>query len=152
MRDSVVDVATSVGLVTLVANITQVDSMNGLIATIDGAPALTIFAPSDAAWADAGLVNLQDGTNDALLEEVLRYHVVTDAIQANELATLTTLDSIDSDAIGISVDGAGVITLTGDAAGANETMPIVETTNVFAVNAVVHVIDTVLIPPGVTLP
>ncbi len=153
VRDSAVDVATASGLNTLVANIAQVDASqsNDLTGTIGGSAALTIFAPSDAAWADAGLVNLQDGSNDALLEQVLRYHVVADAIQAKELATLTSVDSIDSDPIGVSED-MGVITLTGDAAGTNETMPVIGTNNVFAVNAVVHVIDTVLIPPGVTLP
>lgn len=155
VRDSVVDVATAAGLTTLVGNITQVDASqsNDLAGTIGTAAALTVFAPSEAAWADAGLVNLQDGSNDALLEQVLRYHVVADAIQAKEIATLASVDSLDADPIAISVDAtSGVITLTGDAGGANEAMPEVTTGNVFAVNAVVHVIDTVLIPPGVTLP
>ena len=152
LRDPVLDVAAAAGLTQFVANVAQVDGLNGLDATITAAGTLTILAPSNAAWADAGLVNLQDGSNDALLEQVLRYHLVTDAIQAKELATLSTLDSIDSDPIGISVAGNGTITLTGDAAGANETTSTVGATNAFAVRAVVHVVDTVMIPPGVTLP
>ncbi|WP_419190459.1 fasciclin domain-containing protein [Saltatorellus ferox] len=147
-RDEVVTViAGETDLTALAANVTAI---TGLDTTLNGLPAATIFAPTDAAWADPALTALQNGSNDALLEEVLRYHVVADALQAREVITTSSVDNIDSDTITITVTG-GVVTLSNGDTGAEVTGDLVET-DLFARNAIVHKIDTVLLPPGFVLP
>ena len=72
---------------------------------------------------------------------MLTYHVVPAALQASEVVAATSLTSLEGSAI--AVDATSGVVLNG---ASNVTQ-----TNVFADNGVIHVIDTVLIPPGFQL-
>lgn len=107
----------------------------GLDDTLEADGPITIFSPSDEAMA-----NLPDSVkNDpALLDRVLKYHVVEGNLTAADLADgkLTTLEGSDLNIAvgdgGPTVNGANVT--SADIGGANGTM---------------HVVDTVLLPPDV---
>ncbi len=146
-------VATAAGFATLVQ---EVDDA-GLTATLQGAGPFTIFAPTDAAFTqflvDNPTTTIFGVGQEAELADLLSYHVVADAIQSDELATLATVDTVfTGNAITITADMMGGITLsTNPGMGDNVDAPIA-TANVLANNAVIHVIDSVLLPPGFVLP
>jgi len=134
---TVVDVAVSNGsFTTLVAALKAA----GLVETLQGKGPFTVFAPTDAAFAKlpAGTVeSLLEPANREKLIAVLTYHVVAGkvtAAQAAELEGATTLQGgrlpIAKAYGGLTVGGAKVVTA-----------------DVEAGNGVVHVVDTVLLPP-----
>jgi uncharacterized surface protein with fasciclin (FAS1) repeats len=105
--------------------------------TVDGP--FTVFAPTDEAFAA-----LPPGTLEFLLEnpeqlkQILLYHVVEGEVPAAVVVGLTSATTLNGADISISVNG-GVV-LNGDTN--------VILTDVFAKNGVIHVIDKVLLPPG----
>lgn len=114
----------------------------GLVEALSGKGPLTVFAPTDDAFAKlpAGTVeSLLKPENKAKLAAILKYHVVAgriysdDALKAKEAQTL---------------QGAGVkIGVRNDAAYVNESRLL--KTDIDAANGVIHVIDSVLLPPAV---
>jgi uncharacterized surface protein with fasciclin (FAS1) repeats len=112
----------------------------GLVDALKGEGPLTVFAPTDAAFAKlpAGVLdNLLKPENVAQLKSILLYHVVPGKIMAADIdgvvkpATLegAALDVIGS-AKGVTVNGANVVSA-----------------DVAASNGVIHVIDEVVLPP-----
>lgn len=111
---------------------------------------LTLFAPTDAAFAALGartLARLLLPRNKDKLQQVLRYHVHVGAVPMrasllHDGASLTTLEGralhVDADA-----DTGRVEIIGGTAAD----VATVAKADVFASNGVVHVIDRVLLPP-----
>jgi uncharacterized surface protein with fasciclin (FAS1) repeats len=134
---NIIEVATRAGqFTTLVAAINAA----GLSETLNGTGPFTVFAPTDAAFAKlpAGTVeNLLMPENKAKLVALLTYHVVQGRVASADLAGISATPA--------TVQGG---TLTVDArsgvkiGGANVTTP-----DVRASNGVIHVIDTVLMPP-----
>ena len=112
----------------------------GLADTLAGPGPFTVFAPTDAAFA-----KLPTGTLDALiaspdvLKQVLTYHVVSGKVLA---ADVTAGDVT-------TVEGA-TVALTASPVTVNGVK--IETADIVTTNGVIHAIDTVLLPPGVTLP
>ena len=122
---------------TLVAAVTAA----GLVDALQGDGPLTVFAPTDAAFAA-----LPDGTVETLLlpenieqlQAVLLYHVVPGQVMSTDLsgtinaATLegATIEIVANDD-GVTVNGANVVAA-----------------DVPASNGVIHVIDAVLLPPA----
>lgn len=111
----------------------------GLAETLRGDGPYTVFAPTDAAFAQ-----LPEGTVEALLLPenrddliaLLSYHVVSGEVLAAEVVTLTSAGTIHGNAINISVsDGAVMVD------GAN-----VVQTDIISSNGVIHVIDSVINP------
>ncbi|MEN2752351.1 fasciclin domain-containing protein [Psychrobacter sp. FBL11] len=117
---------------------------SGLDQTLmDSGSEFTVFAPTDAAFADA-LTKL-DVTKEELLADkdmltnVLSYHVIPSMIvKSADIPYGTDIETVNGQAFSISE--ANIIT---DASGntSNITQP-----DVMATNGVVHVIDTVLMP------
>ena len=105
---------------------------------------LTVFAPTDAAFAAAlealGVSAEELLGNTALLNQVLMYHVVPGRFDA---AAVTALDgallgtTLNETALAVSLDGESV--KINDAT--------VVAADVAASNGIVHVIDAVLLPP-----
>jgi uncharacterized surface protein with fasciclin (FAS1) repeats len=134
---NIIEVATSAGqFTTLVAAINAA----GLAETLNGTGPFTVFAPSDAAFAKlpAGTVeSLLMPENKTKLAALLSYHVVPGRVASADLAGITATPatvqggtlSIDTNA-GVKVGGATVTT-----------------PDIAASNGVIHVIDTVLMPP-----
>lgn len=116
-------------------------SAAGLVETLQGEGPFTVFAPTDAAFAA-----LPEGVLDALLLEenrdllisILTYHVVEGQVLA---ADVTTGDVTSLESSAISIDTADGVVLNGTA--------VVTAADVLASNGVIHVIDAVILPPGV---
>ena len=119
---------------TLVAAVTAAD----LVETLKGAGPFTVFAPTDDAFA-----KLPAGTVDSLLnnipalKDILLYHVVSGKVMAEDVVKLTSATTVLGKAVTISVVGSTV-----KVNGAT-----VVITDIECSNGVIHVIDTVLLPP-----
>ena len=112
----------------------------GLVETLKGEGPFTVFAPTDEAFAA-----LPAGTLDGLLadpealKKVLLYHVVSGKVTSDQVVNLTSADSVEGSPIAISVKD-GKVYLNDSA--------MVVTADVMASNGVIHVIDKVILPPG----
>lgn len=116
----------------------------GLVETLQGAGPFTVFAPTNEAFAalPAGLVDkLLLPENKAVLVKILTYHVVSGAVMAADV-TEGDVPTVEGDPIAVTiVDGSVML---------NETTTVVAT-DVLASNGVVHLIDSVLLPPGLDI-
>ena len=122
---------------TLVAAVTAA----GLVETLQGAGPFTVFAPNNEAFAalPAGLVDkLLLPENKDTLVKILTYHVVAGKVMAADVAA-GDVPSVEGSNITVTVD-AGTVTLNGSSK--------VIATDVAASNGVIHVIDAVILPPG----
>merc|ERR1711992_455258 len=130
-----VDVAVGTGAFTTVVKIV---SDLGLVDTLKGAEALTVFAPSDEAFA-----KLPEGTLESLSAEdakaIILRHVVAAKVPAAAVST-GAVDTIGGEAIDlIKTDDGGVqIKYNGNTVN-------VVTADVMASNGVIHVIDNVIL-------
>ncbi|WP_412029391.1 fasciclin domain-containing protein [Deinococcus yunweiensis] len=114
---------------------TAVDAA-GLTQTLQGGT-YTVFAPTNAAFAKLPSDTLAAALNDpAMLRSLLLYHVVSGKVAAAQVATLSSVKTVEGSSILVTVSGPAV-----KVDNANVTR-----TNVAACNGVVHVIDTVLMP------
>lgn len=134
----IVDVAAGAGSFnTLVAAVQAAD----LVDALKGDGPLTVFAPTDEAFAalpEGTVENLLKPENKEQLAGILLYHVVSGKVMSGDLsgtvsaATLqgSTVEIIASEN-GVSVNGANVVSA-----------------DVAASNGVIHVIDAVILPPA----
>lgn len=111
----------------------------GLIETLKGTGPFTVLAPTDEAFAKIPAKDLEALLADkAALTKVLTYHVISGNVPASTVTTLTEATSLEGSKIMIKVvDGKVMLN------GASE----VTATDVAASNGVIHVINTVLMPP-----
>lgn len=125
-------------LSTLVAAVTAA----GLGDTLNGAPELTVFAPSNDAFAavdPAALESLLLPENVATLTSILTFHVIGERIAPEDLAgTFPTLNGAE-----ITIDGEGEM-FTTNVGGTAEGSVVCG--NVQTANATVYIIDTVMMP------
>ncbi len=125
---------------TLVAAVTAA----GLVETLQGPGPFTVFAPTNAAFEalPAGLVDkLLLPENKDTLVKILTYHVVSGKVMAADVAA-GDVASVEGSPITITVDG-GTVKLNDSAT--------VTATDVEASNGVIHVIDAVILPPGLDI-
>lgn len=137
----IVDVAASIeDFSTLVAAVEAA----GLVETLKGDGPFTVFAPTDAAF-ESALASLGITAEELLadtetLTSILTYHVVAGEVDA---ATAISLDGQSAE----TVNGATVdISVVDGAVMVNDAT--VTTPDVQASNGIIHVIDTVLLPPS----
>jgi uncharacterized surface protein with fasciclin (FAS1) repeats len=119
-----------------------------LIQTVSGTDKLTVFAPTDDAFAQIGttLNCLLAPVGITTLADVLKYHVVPGEAKSTDLANnenLTTLDANNTLTVSIA-DGGVTIEATNDAE--------VIKADILASNGVVHEVNAVLLPKGFTAP
>ncbi|HUN05876.1 MAG TPA: fasciclin domain-containing protein [Aggregatilineales bacterium] len=113
---------------------------------------LTVFAPTDAAFAAVGEETLGAVLADqALLTSILQYHVMVGKIYSTDVATVVeeNMEAVMSDGVELptALEGVSVV-LTANEEGQlflNESQIVV--TDIDAANGVIHVIDAVLLPP-----
>jgi len=111
----------------------------GLVSTLQGAGPFTVFAPTDAAFA-----KLPAGTVEALLKDkdaltkILTYHVVAGKVTSDQVVKLSEAQTVAGIEAKIEVRNGSVYV-----AGSK-----VVTADVMASNGVIHVIDTVMLPPA----
>ncbi len=114
----------------------------GLVDALKGDGPLTVFAPTDEAFAalPAGTVEtLLKPENKDALAGVLKLHVIAGKVKSKDLAGKTiSADTLNGE---IHVDGTDGVVIT--APGSTAT---VVTADVMASNGIIHVIDTVLLP------
>ncbi len=111
----------------------------GLVNALSGKTKLTVFAPTNAAFAKVPKATLAAlGKNKKLLAKVLEYHVVAGALTAAQIEKKTSLKTLEGATVSVKVAGGSVYI--------NKAKVV--TPNLKASNGIVHVINGVLIPPG----
>jgi uncharacterized surface protein with fasciclin (FAS1) repeats len=135
MKDSndIVAIATS-SAKTLAAAVTAA----GLVDTLQGDGPFTVFAPTDAAFADiqSAVDDLLKPENKEKLATILTYHVVSGKALAADLSDGQELTTVEGGKLKVSITNGKV--MIGDAA--------VTSADIVASNGVIHVIDKVLLP------
>jgi uncharacterized surface protein with fasciclin (FAS1) repeats len=136
MDKDIVDTAVAAGSFnTLAAALTAA----GLVETLKGEGPFTVFAPTDAAFAalPAGTVeDLLKPENKDKLVAILTYHVVPGKVMSTDLTEGMTAATVQGANVTITLEGGPKIN------GAVISSPDVE-----ASNGVIHVIDSVILPP-----
>jgi uncharacterized surface protein with fasciclin (FAS1) repeats len=137
-QKDIVDTAVAAGSFTTLAKALQAA---GLVDTLKGAGPFTVFAPTDDAFAKlpAGtLADLLKPENKAKLAAILTYHVVPGKVMASQVTGMKSAKTVNGASLKISVEG-GVVMINNAK---------VVKTDIATSNGVIHVIDTVLLPPA----
>jgi len=135
VKSNLVETAISAGdFTTLVTALTEAD----LVSALEGDGPFTVFAPTDEAFK-----KLPNGVLKNLLEDkealknVLLYHVVSGDITSNQITKLNEAKTLNGSDVKIMVEDGKVMVNNSQVVGAD----------VIASNGIIHVIDTVLLPP-----
>jgi len=137
---NLVDVASNnPQLTTLTAALTRA----GLTDTLSGSGPYTVFAPTNQAFIDSGITDLNAIPADQL-RTILLYHVIGARVPAAEVKDGPVTSSADltiflGTADGVKVNGGNAVR-----GGANVTA-----TDAMASNGVIHTVDRVLLPPDI---
>jgi len=135
---TIVDIAIEDGrFTTLVAAVTAAD----LVETLQGEGPFTVFAPTDDAFAklpEGTLEDLLKPENKQMLTDILLYHVVAGKVMASDVVNLTEAMTVFGKNVAVKVDGSKVYI--------NDAEIII--TDIEASNGIIHVIDTVILPPA----
>ena len=122
--------------------------LKGLVAAVQAASLVevlksegpfTVLAPTDAAFAKLGRATLESLLNNPeQLKSILLYHVISGKVYSGDVAKLSSAETVNGAAVMISmkkgqlyINNARVIK-----------------TDILASNGVIHLIDTVLLPPS----
>ena len=135
---TIVDVAVANGSFTTLAAALEAA---GLIETLQGEGPFTVFAPTDEAFAklpEGTVENLLKPENKDQLVAILTYHVVAGKVMAADVTGISEAETVQGEKLAIKTDMGKV--MINDAT--------VTTADVEASNGVIHVIDTVLLPPS----
>jgi uncharacterized surface protein with fasciclin (FAS1) repeats len=134
----IVDTAVSAKMFnTLVAAVKAAD----LVAVLKSDGPFTVFAPTDDAFA-----KLPKGTVETLLKpenkdmliSILKYHVVAGKVEAKQVVGLSSAKTVQGQNVSIMVKDGSVFL--------NNSTKVIKT-DIGATNGVIHVIDSVLMPP-----
>jgi len=111
----------------------------GLVETLKGAGPFTVLAPTDEAFAKIPAQQLQALLADKeQLTKVLKYHVISGNVPSSQVSTMKDAKTLEGADVKITlVDGK--VVLNG--------VSTVTAADVAASNGVIHVINTVLMPP-----
>lgn len=111
----------------------------GLAEDLSGPGPLTVFAPTDEAFAAVPEETLTQLQNDPeALRRVLLYHVVEGDVTSDQVTGLDAAATLAGPDLSFSTNGGSV--LVNDAT--------VTMADVLASNGVIHVVDAVLLPPA----
>jgi uncharacterized surface protein with fasciclin (FAS1) repeats len=133
---NIVQVATEAGQF---KTLTRLAQRAGLVGALTGSAKLTVFAPTDKAFAKVPKATLRSlERNRAQLRAVLLYHVVKGNVKAAQVVKLRRAKTLNGASVRIGVKGSRVYL--------NRKVRVVKT-DIEASNGTIHVIDGVLIPP-----
>lgn len=134
----IVDTAVAAGsFKTLAAALTEA----GLVDALKGKGPFTVFAPTDAAFAKlpkGTVATLLKPENKAKLQAILKYHVVSGKVSASAVTKLATAKTLQGNSVGITVKDKSVMI-----DGAKVVKADIE-----CANGIIHVIDSVILPPS----
>lgn len=137
-KSDIVDTAVSAGsFTTLVAALQAA----GLVDALKGEGPFTVFAPTDDAFAklpEGTVAELLKPENKAKLTSILTYHVISGKVMSADIAG----KQLDPETLG----GAALAIDATDGVRVNDAS--VTTADIATSNGVIHVIDTVLLPPA----
>jgi uncharacterized surface protein with fasciclin (FAS1) repeats len=111
----------------------------GLVETLKGEGPFTVFAPTDEAFAalpEGTVEDLLKPENKDKLAAILTYHVVAGKVMSTDLSDGMMAPTVEGSDVTITTEGGVMVN---DAT--------VTTADIEASNGVIHVIDTVLMPP-----
>jgi len=132
---NIVETAVSAGNFTTLVKAVQ---EAGLVEALSGEGPFTVFAPTDEAFA-----KLPEGTVEALLDDIptltniLLYHVVAGKFMSGDVVAADSLTTLEGSDISIRVEDGKVY--VNDA--------IITVVDIETSNGVIHVIDSVILPP-----
>ncbi len=112
----------------------------GLVETLSGPGPFTVFAPTDEAFAKLPAETLTDllkPENKQKLTDILTYHVVSGRVTAADVSKITEADTVNGQKIKVNATS-----------GVKINDATVTTADVEASNGVIHIIDSVLLPPA----
>ena len=112
----------------------------GLVSALQADGPFTVFAPTDDAFAAAGidLSTFDTDEENATLSDILLYHVVSGAVASSDVTDGMSAEALNGDDLTFTVSDGSV--MVNDAT--------VTSADVMASNGIIHVIDTVLMPPA----
>lgn len=115
----------------------------GLEGAYSGPGPYTVFAPTDDVFRRVPSAVMEGLFNDpkGSLAEVLLYHMAPGSYTASDIATIETIETVQGSPI--AVDTAGDRVWVNGAEIVRTEIP--------ATNGIIHVIDAVMVPPGVIL-
>ncbi len=116
-------------------------SAAGLVEALSGEGPFTVFAPTNEAFAklpEGTLESLLLPENKQALTDILLYHVVSGSVLAADVVNLTEAETLLGKNVNIKVDMGSVMI--------NEANVVA--TDIIADNGVIHVIDSVILPPA----
>ena len=138
--DATQDIPTNAAATGIHDSLVAALSHAGLVTTLQGTGPFTVFAPTDQAFADAG-IDLNDfdtPEENATLSDILLHHVVSGEVASTDVTDGMMAAMVNGDKVKFSVDNTGTV-MVGPAT--------VTIADVQASNGIIHVIDTVLMPP-----
>ena len=139
-EQDIVDVAVGAGVFnTLVAAIQAAE----LVEVLKSDGPFTVFAPTDEAFAalpEGTVESLLLPENKPLLTSILLYHVVPGAVASGDVISIEAATTVNGADIAITVEEGQVMV--------NEAKVV--QVDIMASNGVIHVIDTVILPPAPT--
>ncbi len=113
----------------------------GLAETLQGEGPFTVFAPTDAAFEklpEGTVESLLEPENKEKLQAILTYHVLPAKVMAGDIkGKQVSVDTVNGTKLDVNATNGGVM-----AGGAN-----VIAADIRASNGVIHVVDTVILPP-----
>ncbi|MBL1214610.1 MAG: fasciclin domain-containing protein [Ignavibacteriae bacterium] len=135
-KKDIVETALAAGsFTTLATALTEAD----LVSALQGEGPFTVFAPTDEAFAKLPEGTLESLLNDKdALKNILLYHVVSGKVSSEQVVKIDAAETLAGSKVNIKVKDGGVMINNSN----------VTTADVYASNGVIHVIDTVLLPPS----
>jgi uncharacterized surface protein with fasciclin (FAS1) repeats len=132
----IVDTAVAAGDFTILA---KALTAAGLVDTLKGEGPFTVFAPTDAAFAKLPAGTIEELLKDpkGQLADILTYHVVPGSVMSTDLTDGMKAKTVQGGELTFSVKDGTV--MVDDAT--------VTTADIVTSNGVIHVIDSVLLPP-----
>lgn len=139
-HESIVEVAIADGNFTTLAGALVSTGLDSVLGDLDNN--YTVFAPTDAAFA-----KLPEGTLDSLtteqLSDILKYHVLSGTVMSDAAITLAQSDENTTTTVAESSIALSFVDSMLFVNGAK-----VSSADVMATNGVIHVVDTVILPPS----
>ncbi len=123
---------------TLIAAVKAAD----LVEVLKSDGPFTVFAPTDDAFkklTEGTIAKLLKPENKAMLVSILKYHVVSGKVVAADVVKLNSAKTVEGGSVTIKIKDGSVFL--------NGNSKVVQT-DIAASNGVIHVIDTVLMPPA----
>lgn len=125
---------------TVLVSLLTSDSLSAVADALIAAENVTVFAPTDAAFAD--IADVVPTLTAAQLTKILQYHAAPARVFSSNLVNGQSIGMLSGETVVVNIGNDGV-TLTDKSGG--DDAKVVEV-NVHGSNGVIHVIDKVLIP------